>query len=136
MKTLIIAIFFTKLPIIYVYKAPIHFIVIITFAFLYLQAVYDDLTNSHSGKFMKDLPSLLAENGNTPDSVAKHCETIHEYWTAVWRSAVAHCNQIRDFMKQQTNSDPLFAAQFNALPHNPTLHEVKYFLNSVLERLV
>ena len=109
---------------------------IITFAILNLQAVYDDLINSHSGKFMKDLPSLLAENGNMPDPLAKESEAIHEYWTAVWRSAVAHCNQIRDLMKQQRNSGPYFTAQLNALPHHPTLHEVKYFLNSILRWLV
>ncbi len=76
---------------------------------------------------MKDLPSVLAVNDKVSDSLARQIETKHEYWTALWRCAVGHCEQIRSFMSQQsqTNNDPYFTAQCNALPHGPTLHEVR-----------
>ncbi len=73
---------------------------------------------------MKALPSLIAEQDSVTDLVFNQSETLHEYWTAVWRSAVAHCCQIRHLMENQTNNDPIFTAQCNALPQSPILHEV------------
>ena len=74
---------------------------------------------------MKGLPSVLFQTENLPDSLVRQLETAHEYWTALWRCAAQHCQQIKHLMTEKTSNDPYFTAQCNALPHAPKLHEVK-----------